>query len=179
MAKTPPHGTAARYRLELKTKTVCDRCRSANTRAKRRQRQQAQQKRSRPLLSLVPDVQPERTNGTTDVVEPADETPRAQNGAEYHQVDPSTATVKAFLADIASISPEVPFFHTLKQAGLVIARDIDDVNHSAAKGPLLKQLLDVVRELKGKGDGDGNSFDDFLADLLKPPPVTAPPDRDT
>lgn len=65
MPKLPKHGTTARYRRELKTQTVCDRCRSANTKAKSLQRARAKQHGETPVLSLVPDTQDPRTSETT------------------------------------------------------------------------------------------------------------------
>ena len=159
------HGTTTRYRKGCR----CDRCRAANTKAKSAQRARARQAGPKPILSLVPDVQPSSTSDTTEPSPPA-EKPATNNVPAW------SATETAIRQDLATFDHSVPFFSTLQASAIVLAREIDDVNSRVSKAPLVKQLVDVVRELKGKDAGDGQSFEDLLADLAKPPTLAGAED---
>lgn len=161
MPKLPAHGTVARYRRELREKKVCDRCRAANTKAKSRQRARAKQRGARPILSIVPDVQSRTTPEPTTALEKP--TPTG-----YDRVPAWGRTRKAVEDDLKTADASAPFFSTLKNAALVLADEIDSVDGRTSKAPLVKQLVDVVRELKGKDEASGNSFQSLLAELGRP-----------
>lgn len=171
MPKPAAHGTTARYRAELKAKSVCERCRSANTKAKSLQRARAKQNGTTPVLSLVPDVQ---IGSTPDTVPDLPERPKP------HHVPAWSATEKAVHADLAALPADTPFLASLSAVALALAREIDDVNGKGSKATPAKQLTDVIRELKQKSGGSGDTFNDLLALLASPlvPPSNAPV-RDT
>lgn len=163
---TPRHGTTARYRRGCK----CERCRSANAKAKSRQRARAKQRGATPILSLVGDVQ----IGTT----PEPVAPVADSRPEKRHVPAYGAMEKSVSDDLASYDHDRPFFNTLKAAALALAREIDDIDSRTSKAPLVKQLVDVVREIKGKDADDGQSLDQFLfGDIGNPVVVAAPKGR--
>ncbi|NQX36261.1 hypothetical protein [Herbiconiux sp. VKM Ac-2851] len=87
---------------------------------------------------------------------------------DYHQVPAYAATEKAVHNDLLTVDVQTPFYHSLRAAALVLAREIDDVNSKASKAPLVKQLVDVIRELKGKDVAGGNSLEALLQDLSTP-----------
>lgn len=88
------------------------------------------------------------------------------------------AMEKSVSDDLASYDHDRPFFNTLKAAALALAREIDDIDSRTSKAPLVKQLVDVVREIKGKDADDGQSLDQFLfGDIGNPVVVAAPKGR--
>ncbi|TFD74726.1 hypothetical protein [Cryobacterium fucosi] len=76
------------------------------------------------------------------------------------------------IADLGSVSVETPFYYSLRAAALVLAREID--TSKLAKAPLVKQLVDTIRELRGKAGPGGSSIDAILRELAAPLPGVAP-----
>jgi hypothetical protein len=158
--QTARHGTTTRYRHGCR----CDRCRSANAKAKSAQRARARQRGATPVLSLVPDVQPSSTTDTTPEP-PAKKTPGERGG---NMPTAWGRTEKALEEDLKSVDQTTPFFQSLRFAALVLAREIDDSEGKGSKAPLVKQLVDTIREIKGKDVNNGNSFAELLEGLAQP-----------
>lgn len=174
-AKLPAHGTAARYRLELKNKRdgksksgACDRCRSAESERRSNRRASAT---SRPSLSIVGDGQTERTS------EADNPTPADTKTATTEKRHPSQRRRKAkgvmetaVETDIAAIDPSlrVPFHESLSVLALELAREIDEpATVATARRDARKQLFEVLRSLRTTKEGDGNSAVDAILDAAQ------------
>jgi len=87
---------------------------------------------------------------------------------------------RAVAIDLSDVTAgDRPFFNTLRAAALTLARELDDLDSRSSKAPLVKQLVDVVRELKGKAgpkdDPLATLFDDLGVDASG---IPAAEDRD-
>jgi hypothetical protein len=135
------------------------------------QRARAKQRGATPVLSLVGDVHVSSTSGTTP---PA----KSPSRPPAHDVHPYGAMEKSIRDDLASVDPPPAFFNTLRSAAIALAREIDDIDSKASKAPLVKQLVDIIREIKGKDSDDGESLESFLfGDIQQPTVVAAPKNR--
>ena len=160
MPVTAKHGTTRRYRVGCK----CSACTLANTRAKSRQRARAKQRSESPLLSIVLPVL-------------VDGTPL---GVSVSESVSWSSVAYAVRADLEGMPVDTPFLASLSALALSLAREVDGFDEVSAVGkgsrsPAAKQLTDVIRELKGTGGADGDSFADLVSLLGSPlvPSVSA------
>lgn len=87
---------------------------------------------------------------------------------------------QAVETDLATVDPkDKPFFQTLRAAAVTLARELDSIDSKSSKAPLVKQLVDVVKEIKGQEGGAHDPALQLLADLgLDPAGFASAPDRD-
>lgn len=164
-AKLPAHGTRARYRLELKAGPggkggkPCDRCKAANAKAVATARANRNAKIQRSKLSLVPDVVSEDT--IPDTTEASDTSaPKPRNEME--------TAVRADLAEIGT-DEQVPFHRSLAALALRMAQEIDAAETPTARSSASRQLFEVLKSLRTRKEGDGNTaLDIVLSDFGLP-----------
>lgn len=153
----PKHGTVTEYRRGCR----CDRCRSANTRARRLERARKAQRGENPPLTLVGDTpsspQPDPTSTPHDE-EAKPPQPRLWIGP----------VEQAVTDDIDELNSEVPMHRTLRAMAIALAKEIDDMDGKGSKAALHNQLLDVVTKLRGDSDGEDESDDALFAALSQP-----------
>lgn len=169
--KLPKHGTVPRYRIELKQGTPCDKCRAANSLA-RRQYRAAAKKRSGPrILTLVPDTHPEHTNEVT--------APTSDQSSKNDDTDPALGDMEtAVKADLAEKSSTVAFHRSLEAMALTLAREVDSAESKASKASSIKQMYEVLKALRGE-EGNGEQGTDALLELFNQPlPGMSTTDRD-
>lgn len=155
-------GTTTAYRKGCR----CGRCTAANTAAKRRTRERQKQRNTRPLLTLVDGDTPTPAQGVHI---------GATDG--YTHVPAWGATEKALRADLDSLEPSTDFGrNALIQGALALARQIDDINFRGSKGPIVKTLVDTIKAVRGKEEGDGESLEELLSSLSDP--LAGTPTRD-
>lgn len=158
----PKHGSLPRYRRGCR----CDRCRAANSRAKRLERARAKGRGGSPLLTLVQDPPPDTHSTPTDAAHDAGlpDAPAAppQPPRYYGTVEDAVAK------DLAEIVSDVPMHRTLRAMAQALAREIDDMDGKGSKAALHNQLLDVVTKLRGDRDGEGDGDDALIAALSQP-----------
>lgn len=150
-----PHGSPGRYAWELHILgTGCPVCKAANAKRTAEKRNAARQKEANRIIEAL--RVPENTG-----VDSGD-------SATCTNIEGLGPTTNAALDDLNHINRDVPFYLTYRAAVLALAMEIDDPKSRAAKGPLVKQLTDTLRELKASGGGARDSFKDFLEDLAAP-----------
>ncbi|MEP6477838.1 MAG: hypothetical protein ABJB03_00475 [Rhodoglobus sp.] len=165
--KIPAHGTVARYRIELRNKTVCEKCRAANSRARKVARDRAKKAAGTGHLTLVPDTQSEHTPPAADT--------QSTDDAEPEPGPMETAVVED-LAEITA-AEQVPFHRSLSALALVLAREADVAQSATARGGASRQLFEVLKSLRTRKEGDGNTaldivLSDFGDPLVPPGPAT-------
>lgn len=163
--REPAHGLTARYRRGCR----CERCKAANSRTKRQQRERARLRAGDSHLHLVDDVQADPQTGTTGAA--ATERPPS------HLAGPME---EAVLSDLGTVDPkDKPFFQTLKAAAIALARELDAIDSKSSKAPLVKQIVDVVKEIKGQEGGADDPALKLFEDLgVDPSGFAAAKDRD-
>lgn len=159
-AKTPSHGTPARYRLELKrrregktTAGPCDRCRAAESARRKQRRKGSSATTARPNLTVVGDGPGERTS-ETDTTSPHE--PRLTR----HRRKAMGTMERAVEDDMADIdlALRVPFHNSLSVLARELAREIDEPATAAtARRDARKQLFEVLRSLRTTKEGDDDS----------------------
>ena len=157
------HGTLYRYRKGCR----CDACRKENAQEKRDERAKAKKAAPR-HLTIVDDTTPPppQTNPTDQP------TPGADRSLLWGPIE------RSLRAD-ASALPQAGGFGQIAmiESAYVLARELDDPNAKGAKGPLVKQLTDLVMRIRGKEAGDGESLEDLLTSFGDFQPTAAAGDE--
>ena len=147
--KLPPHGTAARYRLERLAGETCPKCRAGVARIRKEQRANhaAADARSKmhiveaPADDAVNDTKPARTASSRSA------NPRRKVGTMEKSVDEDIAEIDEAL--------RVPFHRSLSVLAIELAREIDEPATTAtARRDARKQLFEVLRSLRTQKEGD-------------------------
>lgn len=160
--KLPAHGTARRYRLELKTGKACEKCRTAESRRRKDRRAEAARRAQHPGLHLVGDGRPNgQPLSTADI-------PLPMPGNDADEPAAPGVMEKAVQDDILETASTVAFHHSLETMALILAKEIDAPESKATKGASTKQLWEVLKSLRGQEGTDDGSIEGVFGSFQGP-----------